>query len=178
MHAVGGEEKTPRPVTFALPGNHALWEVSYVDGFYTLLAESLPQVDAGKLISRDEVAKFSNGKRRRFPKIQRSLSFAARFPGGAGALLLGDASHAFPPDLGQGINCAFDDVLVLQKVMAAFPEDASIGDVFGRFESLRVEDIDALLDMYRYGFQFQYGQVLRKLYLGFLRVMLLMKQDD
>ena len=32
-------------------------------------------------------------------------------------VLLGDAAHAFPPDLGQGVNAALQDVLVLHDTL-------------------------------------------------------------
>jgi 2-polyprenyl-6-methoxyphenol hydroxylase-like FAD-dependent oxidoreductase len=56
--------------------------------------------------------KFISSPAGRFPAPQfvRRLSCVVR---GTGFALLGDAAHAFPPDLGQGVNSALEDVSVL-----------------------------------------------------------------
>jgi kynurenine 3-monooxygenase len=60
------------------------------------------------------------------------------------ALLLGDAAHAIVPFFGQGMNCGFEDCVVLDGLEA---EGAPRGEVFTRFEALRKPNSDAIADM-------------------------------
>ena len=60
------------------------------------------------------------------------------------ALLLGDAAHAIVPFFGQGMNCGFEDCVVLDGLEA---EAAPRGEVFARFEALRKPNADAIADM-------------------------------
>jgi kynurenine 3-monooxygenase len=63
---------------------------------------------------------------------------------GDSALLLGDAAHAIVPFFGQGMNCGFEDCVVLDGLEA---EAAPRGEVFARFEVLRKPNADAIADM-------------------------------
>ncbi len=60
------------------------------------------------------------------------------------ALLLGDAAHAIVPFFGQGMNCGFEDCVVLDGLEA---EGAPREEVFARFEQLRKPNADAIADM-------------------------------
>jgi kynurenine 3-monooxygenase len=60
------------------------------------------------------------------------------------ALLLGDAAHAIVPFFGQGMNCGFEDCVVLDGLEA---EGAPREEVFARFEELRRPNTDAIADM-------------------------------
>lgn len=175
---VGGVDGESRPATFALYGNHALWDTASADEFYALLEESIPHVNSRELFTREAAESFVNAKQRRFPKIQRARSLAARFPGGAAALLLGDAAHAFPPDLGQGVNAAFEDVWVFRQAIAASKEDASVADVLERYESMRTADIDAVLVLMRDAFPYQYGHVPWRLKVDGIRIGLRLKLHE
>ncbi len=67
------------------------------------------------------------------------------------ALLLGDSAHAVVPFYGQGMNCAFEDVRVLDGLLSEPP--ASAGGqidwqyVFERYGELRKINTDAIADM-------------------------------
>jgi kynurenine 3-monooxygenase len=60
------------------------------------------------------------------------------------ALLLGDAAHAIVPFFGQGMNCGFEDCVVLDGLEAT---GAPRAEVFSRFEALRRPNADAIADM-------------------------------
>lgn len=64
---------------------------------------------------------------------------------GGKLLLLGDSAHAMVPFYGQGMNCAFEDVRVLDQLIETHGADwEKIYDVYGR---LRKINTDAIQDM-------------------------------
>ena len=60
-------------------------------------------------------------------------------------LLLGDAAHAIVPFYGQGMNCAFEDCLVLDDLLESGGSDWTT--VFKSFESARKPDADAIAQL-------------------------------
>ena len=66
-------------------------------------------------------------------------------------LLLGDSAHAMVPFYGQGMNCAFEDVRMLDSLMSGEPSSAG-GEidwarVFEEFAARRKPNADAICDM-------------------------------
>lgn len=61
------------------------------------------------------------------------------------SLLMGDAAHAIVPFYGQGMNCAFEDVCVLDRLMDDLGENWE--DIFDRFQENRKPDGDAIADL-------------------------------
>src|SRR6202162_3705436 len=59
--------------------------------------------------------------------------------------LVGDAAHAVVPFYGQGMNAAFEDCVVLDECLAAFPENRE--RAFTEYFSRRKENADALADL-------------------------------
>jgi len=64
---------------------------------------------------------------------------------GGRALLLGDAAHAIVPFHGQGMNCAFEDCLVLDECLGSHGHDWAA--VFAQFERLRRPNAEAIAAM-------------------------------
>lgn len=62
---------------------------------------------------------------------------------GSAVVLLGDAIHSFPPDLGQGVNAAVRDVDVLRECLESSATD--IAAALAAFESRRVPESAALI---------------------------------
>ncbi|MFN8903089.1 MAG: FAD-dependent oxidoreductase [Lysobacteraceae bacterium] len=60
------------------------------------------------------------------------------------AVLLGDAAHAMVPFHGQGMNCAFEDVEALDRLMAANPD---LAEAFAAFEVERKPNAEAIQAM-------------------------------
>jgi kynurenine 3-monooxygenase len=59
--------------------------------------------------------------------------------------LVGDAAHAVVPFYGQGMNAAFEDCVVLDECLAAFPQDRQ--RAFAAYFARRKENADALADL-------------------------------
>ncbi len=64
---------------------------------------------------------------------------------GGTMLLIGDAAHAVVPFHGQGMNLAFEDCVLLEKVLRQHGPDWKA--VFERFESIQLTNANAIADM-------------------------------
>ena len=60
-------------------------------------------------------------------------------------LLLGDAAHAIVPFYGQGMNCGFEDCVVLNELMDLHGENWEM--IFSECERLRKPDADAIAEL-------------------------------
>ena len=60
-------------------------------------------------------------------------------------LLLGDAAHGIVPFYGQGMNAAFEDIVILDKMMDRHPDDWN--SVFKAYQKERKVDTDAIADL-------------------------------
>lgn len=68
---------------------------------------------------------------------------ASQWSDGRNAVLIGDAAHAMVPFHGQGMNCAFEDCVVLDALMQELPA----AQAFGEFAARRKPDTDAISAM-------------------------------
>ena len=59
--------------------------------------------------------------------------------------LIGDAAHAIVPFFGQGMNCGFEDCVVLNDLIEKHNEDWT--KIFPEYQSLRKPDGDAIAEM-------------------------------
>ena len=60
-------------------------------------------------------------------------------------LLLGDAAHAIVPFYGQGMNCAFEDCTLLNRILGDYGPDWE--QVFAAYQAQRKRDTDAIADL-------------------------------
>jgi kynurenine 3-monooxygenase len=60
-------------------------------------------------------------------------------------LILGDAAHAVVPFYGQGMNCSFEDVYVLDGFIEQYEGDWP--RIFSEYEKERKKDADAIADL-------------------------------
>ena len=59
--------------------------------------------------------------------------------------LIGDAAHAIVPFFGQGMNCGFEDCVVLNELITKHKDDWE--KIFPEYETLRKPDGDAIADL-------------------------------
>ncbi|XP_043272588.1 kynurenine 3-monooxygenase-like [Venturia canescens] len=82
---------------------------------------------------------------------------------GAKALILGDAAHAMVPFYAQGMNAAFEDVLLLDDLMQKYDSDPE--KVLPEFSKLRCEDAHAICDLAMYNYIEMRDLVTRKTFM-------------
>ena len=58
--------------------------------------------------------------------------------------MIGDAIHAFPPDLGQGVNSGLQDVAVLRDALS---ESADLHTALEHFQTKRLPNVLALMKL-------------------------------
>ncbi|MCL2934912.1 MAG: FAD-dependent monooxygenase [Trichodesmium sp. MAG_R03] len=74
----------------------------------------------------------------------------------SGVVLLGDVFHCFPPDIGQGVNSALEDVFILNQALTQ--NNDIISDALPLFEYLRSPDIKPLICLAQTAYSWQYNQ--------------------
>ena len=176
----------PRTANIIKPSDHRIWTMRTGDELLAFLGASFPQIDdISQLVSSDEADAFVKASPGVFPAPQYVRTLATEV-GGTGVALLGDAAHAFPPDVGQGVNSALEDVCVLTDALEAagalpvtagstvsstvssaykpvpWSEEAAgaaaLSDGLGRYQAERAPAAEALARIVRVGFPFQYDQ--------------------
>jgi kynurenine 3-monooxygenase len=74
-----------------------------------------------------------------------STLYLDRWHIGGRALLIGDAAHAIVPFHGQGMNCGFEDTVVLADLFAESRDDTA--DAFAEFQRIRQPNANAIAAM-------------------------------
>ena len=108
----------PRSVNLIREGDHELWTIKDGERLLEWLEDSFPQLDIRQLIPREEADDFVKLEAGAFPAPQYAKNLHFEFGEGekmTQVLLIGDAAHAFPPDLGLGVNSALQDLEVFAR---------------------------------------------------------------
>ena len=140
----GETESTPRPIA-TLPNGRV--SARDVDPAFDQLTDESALLDFFNHEFSDAVPLMPTLVEDFFHNPTGDLGTIKCFPWNAGgkALLLGDSAHAVVPFYGQGMNCAFEDVRVLDSLIDRIGTDWEA--VFTEYGRLRKPNTDAIADM-------------------------------
>ena len=110
-----------RPANVIARPNHDVWKITDGESMRAWFEKSFPRFPFQKgshMVPQAEWDRFAKADALQFPSCQYSPGLQTCSPDNeSGIVLLGDSSHAFPPDIGQGINAGFTDVLTFDRAL-------------------------------------------------------------
>mmetsp|Transcript_11778 Transcript_11778/g.16300 ORF Transcript_11778/g.16300 Transcript_11778/m.16300 type:complete len:421 (+) Transcript_11778:120-1382(+) len=159
------QKDAPRTANVIQKDDHVVWRLN--DGKEVLgwLEENFPHIPVRDIVSEKEADAFSKEREGRFPAPQYSPRCQISYGNGVRGtcILVGDSLHAFPPDLGQGVNAALEDICDLEDAFSI--EGGGAGDspniiknAATRYEEIRAPEAKSLIHIMQIGWPYQYGQ--------------------
>ncbi|MGB3508234.1 MAG: NAD(P)/FAD-dependent oxidoreductase [Microcoleaceae cyanobacterium] len=148
-----------RTANIIRPPDHEIWNLKDGDKLYKFLETAFPQLPINEIVSPEESDRFAKSEGGYFPIPQYCSGLhwlLSDKDNSSGVVLLGDAVHCFPPDIGQGVNSALEDVCILNQALAE--SNDIISDALPLYESLRSSDIQPLICLAQTAFPWQYNQ--------------------
>lgn len=136
--------------------NHNIWELKSGEEMHDFLMKSFPQLSINKIVSSQEAERFALTEGGTFPIPQYCDGFYSKLNEESFIVLLGDAIHSFPPDLGQGVNSALEDVCTLNDALQQ--SNNNLVEALPLYESSRLPDTKALIRLMQVGYPWQYNQ--------------------
>jgi kynurenine 3-monooxygenase len=152
---------TPRTANIITYPDHQIWQLETKEEVKQFFKQAFPQLPLEKIISPEEIARFTSSSGGIFP-IPQYCSGLYQIWGkpennqGTAVILLGDAVHCFPPDIGQGVNSALEDIYIFQEILAETQDNLS--QALPRYQNLRQPDIKALIRLVQISYPWQYNQ--------------------
>ena len=149
-----------RTANIILPDTHELWKIDSKHAFKAYLKTGFPQLDIDEVFPDGVMNGFLEYRPGKFPDPQYCPHIHARL-GDAEAqtnfILIGDAAHSFPPDLGLGVNSALQDVFEFSQFLENTPDD--IEAACNSYETARLPEAKALVRLVKTVFPYQYNHV-------------------
>lgn len=167
------DDNSVRAVNIITRPDHDIWKITNGKDMRAWFQKAFPRFrftkdgdghGDGELISMEEWNRFAEAQGTRFPPCQYSPGLQATpGDGECGVVLVGDAIHAFPPDIGQGINSGLEDVCALDTALKGgdgsnMNANKSLGSRLQDYEKNRLPEVKALIRLARFGFPYQYRQ--------------------
>ncbi|KAL7570692.1 hypothetical protein ACA910_017816 [Epithemia clementina (nom. ined.)] len=160
-----------RPANVNSRHDHKLWSITTGPEMKEYFIKSFPRLPWDEIITNDaEWERFAQATGTTFPMPQYSpgtVLSSPQDPDNVGIVLVGDACHAFPPDIGQGINAGLNDVVALDRclqgrdIITGQPLNApppTLSEALQRYERNRQPEHHALIRLARFGAPYQYRQ--------------------
>ena len=149
-----------RTANIILPDTHELWKIDSKHAFKAYLKTGFPQLDIDEVFPDGVMNGFLEYRPGKFPDPQYCPHIHARL-GDAEAqtnfILIGDAAHSFPPDLGLGVNSALQDVFEFSQFLENSLDD--IKAACKSYETARLPEAKALVRLVKTVFPYQYNHV-------------------
>jgi 2-polyprenyl-6-methoxyphenol hydroxylase-like FAD-dependent oxidoreductase len=157
----------PRSANIIKYPDHQIWELKNSEELYNFFEKAFPQLPIRQIVSPEEAERFAKSEGGYFPIPQYCSGLhlllmheqaCLEIPqsSSAGIILLGDAIHCFPPDIGQGVNSALEDVYILNEALSQSNDELSRS--LPLYESLRLPDTKALVYLAQTAYPWQYNQ--------------------
>jgi kynurenine 3-monooxygenase len=156
------DETAPRTVNIITYPDHPVWSLKTGEQVLQFLEQDFPQLPIREIISLEEADRFAKSEGGLFPTPQSCnglhdlLRQKSTQVMQAGVVLLGDAIHCFPPDIGQGVNAALEDVAVLNDALCHSQNDLT--QALPRYEADRRLDVTAVVKLAQTAAPWQYNQ--------------------
>lgn len=139
--------------------DHDIWNIQEdecMDEAYAYFESNFEQLNnIREYISVESMRDFITGKFNTFPLIKQPKSLCGTFgsQGNKGAvIILGDAAHSVPPDMGQGLNASLEDVATLQKCLQ---RASDVEQVAWMYQKERAADVKGLVELCSFSGQAQ-----------------------
>jgi kynurenine 3-monooxygenase len=160
-----------RPTNIVTRPDHEVWTLKDGKSIKSWFEKAFPRMNFDGMISDEEWERFAKAEGTRFPYCQYSKGMAVWDKSGSnGVALVGDAIHAFPPDIGQGVNAGLMDVVCLDRALSGLDtvsgkpissdskEPRTLADNLARYQQQHAPEIAALIRLARFGAPYQYRQ--------------------
>lgn len=165
-----------RTANIILPQTHKLWRIEDPEELRAYLEEGFPQLDIDEVFPPHEIEDFLARRPGKFPEPQYSPKVYAKLgpeQNGVACVLIGDAAHSFPPDLGLGVNSALEDAFLFGKFLETQPQDLAHAAL--SYETQRMPESRALVRLVRKVFPYQYNHVPWRFALSLSKIIAQMK---
>ncbi|MDJ0554389.1 MAG: NAD(P)/FAD-dependent oxidoreductase [Microcoleaceae cyanobacterium MO_207.B10] len=149
----------PRTANIIRRPDHEIWKIKEGDKLQQFLESAFPQLPIHEIVSSEESDRFAKSEGGYFPIPQYCSGLhwlVSDKNDSTGVVLLGDAVHCFPPDIGQGVNSALEDVCMLNQALTE--SNDIISDTLPLYESRRSPDLKPLIRLTQTAFPWPYNQ--------------------